>query len=108
MKGKENAVSNAQLQEIMHVSRREVSKAIHELRASGQIIVSDTHGYYIPENSEELIAGYNNLWRTAVSILAVLKPMRSEIVRQGLLPQTAEGKAREARKRKDEPQAEDS
>ncbi len=43
--GKENAVSNCDLQQITNASRREVSKAIHELRASGQIIVSDSHGY---------------------------------------------------------------
>lgn len=106
--GKEKAVTNADLQESLHLSRREISATMHQLRQSGHIIVGDNHGYYTPATDEELIAGYNNLWKKAVSNLAVLKPMRAEIVKRGLLPMTAEAMAREARKRKDEPQAENT
>ena len=97
--GKENAVSNAQLQETMHISRREVSAAIHALRAEGMIICAD-QGYYMPKDDAELIAGYDILWKRAVSGLSTLKSMRAEIVKRGLLPMTAEGKAQEARRNK--------
>lgn len=100
-KGKENAVTNAELQEIMHVSRREVSQAIHELRASGQIIVSDNHGYYTPNTEAELICGYDTLWKKSVSLLAVLKNTRREIKRKNLFPLTAEARAKEARKKRE-------
>lgn len=105
-KGKENAVTNAQLQEIMHVSRREISAAIHELRAEGQMICADLHGYYIPQTDAELIAGYNTLWLKAVSNLAVLKPMRREIKRKDLLSLTAEAKARERKRYEQKAEAE--
>ena len=92
--GKENAVSNNDLQQVMHTTRRGVSTVIHDLRAEGMIICAD-QGYYKPKDDEELIQGYDILWKRAVSSLSALKPMRAEIVKRGLLPKTAEGKARQ-------------
>lgn len=88
--GKKNAVTNADLQQVMHVSRREISAAIHELRAEGMIICADTHGYYIPSTDQELIAGYDCLWKKAVNGLAALRAMRREIKSKNLYPLTAE------------------
>ena len=92
--GKENAVTNADLQQIMHTSRREISQMIHILREQGLIVCADSQGYFIPQTDNELIQGYDLLWKKAVSNLAVLKAMRREIKKRNLLPQTAEAKAR--------------
>lgn len=100
--GKENAVTNADLQQIMHTSRREVSQMIHLLREQGSIICGDSQGYYKPQTDNELIQGYDVLWKKAVSNLAVLKAMRREIKKRNLLPQTAEATARQARRQKHE------
>lgn len=93
--GRENAVSNNDLQQVMHTTRRGVSTVIHDLRAEGMIICATRQGYYKPKDDEELIQGYDILWKMAVSSLSALKPMRAEIVKRGLLPKTAEGKARQ-------------
>ena len=97
-KGKENAVSNETLQGMTHSTRREVSAMIHALRQKGIIIVSSDHGYYIPQDSAELIGGYDILWKRSVSMLSALKTMRAEIRKRGLLSQTAEAKTRERKK----------
>ena len=94
-KGKNKAVTNRTLQEITNLSRREVSATVHALREQGMIICSDTHGYYIPSDTAELISGYNTLWKKAVSNLAALKTMRAEIKRRGVLSETAEAKGRQ-------------
>jgi len=96
-KGKQNAVSNETLQGMTHSTRREVSAMIHALRQKGIIIVSDK-GYYIPVSNDELISGYDILWKRSVSMLSALKTMRAEIRKRGLLSQTAEAKARERKK----------
>jgi len=97
-RGKENAVSNLTLQRITGSTRREVSAMIHALRQKGLIIVSDK-GYYIPVSNDELISGYNILWKRSVSMLSALKTMRAEIRKRGLLSETAEAKSRKARKK---------
>lgn len=105
-KGKENAVNNAYLQEVLHTSRREVSAAIHELRAEGHLICADNHGYYTADTDEELVTGYDTLWKKATSNLATLKSMRREIQRRNLLQLTAEAKAREKRRNEQKTKAE--
>ena len=96
--GKENAVSNKELQKILNLPRREVSRLIHEARLNGAVICSNNHGYYAPANDQELIDGYDTLWKKSVHGLASQKAMRAEIVRRGLKALTYEAQVREYQK----------
>lgn len=97
--GRENAVTNHDLQVMTGCSRREVSEMVHSLRIGGEIICSGNEGYFKPATDQELIAGYMTLWRKAVSNLSALKAMRREVKRKGLLP---------PRKKRDESQTENT
>ena len=104
--GKEKAVKNADLQKQTNLTRREISKAVHDFRQKGMIICSDSHGYYIPKNEEELVQGYNVLWGKAIGNLSVLKPMRKEVKKRGLYGLTREAQSRQGKK--DEQKAKDN
>ena len=92
-------MSNAELQNLMHLSRREISAEIHRLREEGMIICADVNGYYIPTSNEELLAGYDNLWKKAVTGLAALRVMRREIKNRGLYMLTSEYKSRKEKRK---------
>lgn len=95
--GRKKAVSNGCLQEQLSLTRREVSKLVHDARMSGYVINSD-RGYYIPTTDDEYICGYDHLWSKSVSVLSSQKAVRAEIVRRGLLDQTKEARSRERKK----------
>ena len=103
--GKEKAVKSKELQEQLHLTRREVSQAVHDLRQKGMSICSDTYGYYIPKNGEELVQGYDCLWGKVIGNLSALKPMRREVKAKGLFTETREYRARK-KKQTDEQKTE--
>ena len=92
--GKEKAVSNADLQESLHLKRRDVYRLIHEARCNGFVVCSGNYGYYRPKTKEEYIEGYNTLWRMATSLLSALKAQRKIIKHNGWYPETIECKYR--------------
>ena len=52
--GKENAIRSADLMEILSIpSTRELRHIIANARLSGEIILSDSNGYYLPSQGEE-------------------------------------------------------
>lgn len=104
--GKENAVKSKDIQEKLHLTRREVSQAVHDLRQKGMIVCSDSHGYYTPKDEKELVQGYNVLWGKAIGNLSVLKPMRKEVKKRGLYGLTREAQSRQ--RKKDEQKAKDN
>lgn len=98
-RGKENALSNECLQDMLHQTRRQVSKTVHDARQSGMLISSTNQGYFIAESDEEIVESYDRLYSMAVSILGSLKTMRREIKKRNLYQYTKEARIRQKGKR---------
>lgn len=83
--GKENAISGEELAILMNTSKREISELVHEARTNGIMVVSDSCGYYIPENDDEILACYNRLRKHSISQLSAMKVFRQYLKEKGLL-----------------------
>ena len=83
--GKENAVSGSELAVLLNRSKREVSELVHEARTNGLMVVSDSCGYYVPKNDDEILACYNRLRKHSISQLASMKVFRKYLKARGLL-----------------------
>ena len=46
--GEQNAISARELSQLLHCHRRKITLAINHLRCNGEVICSNTHGYYRP------------------------------------------------------------
>ena len=54
-RGSASAMSAPELQRALGLSdRRDVNSLVHRLRVSGVVILSNTQGYYLPENKAEI------------------------------------------------------
>ena len=58
-RGQENAKTATELQALLgYRTQREVTKEVHRLRKSGEVICSSTHdpfGYFLPENNSDVL-----------------------------------------------------
>lgn len=77
--GRENATSSKQLQQISGLSERELRKAIEQLRRSECVILSNSKGYFFPENQAELRSFVKQEKSRALSILRTLKPAKKRL-----------------------------
>lgn len=93
-KGKEHAISNSTLQDVLHLTRRDVSAAVLAARLDGIIIASDHHGYYIPVTDDELLQHYRLHHKQAVTLLASLTPVRRVLVKKGIKPEGNEDRGK--------------
>ncbi len=82
-KGKENAISRAQLCEITGLSDREVRGAIFEEREAGVLILSDSgaRGYWLPGSVEELEAYAKQMEKRAKKIFIASRAARKELAK---------------------------
>ncbi len=83
-KGKENGISNKDLQKALGVNRRRVCELIAQARKSGAVICSGVSGYYRPADTAELEEFYRINRARAISLLAVLKQSRRELIAAGV------------------------
>ena len=72
--GRENATSSKRLQQISGLCERDLRKAIEHLRRSECVILSNSKGYFFPENQAELRNFVKQEKSRALSILRTLKP----------------------------------
>ena len=79
--GKENALTRAELCDMMKVTDRAVRLMIAEARAEGAIIINaqDGKGYYLSEDPADLRRQYNSNRRRALSILRQQKFLRRKL-----------------------------
>lgn len=80
-KGRENAVTRAQLVAQLHLPDRKVRNMIEEARRRGEIIINrqDGAGYYTSEALPDLQRQYNANQNRAMSILVQQKYLRRKI-----------------------------
>ena len=83
-KGKENGISNKDLQRALGVNRRRVCELIATARKNGDVICSGITGYYRPADTAELEEFYRVNRARAISLLVVLKPSRRELEAAGV------------------------
>lgn len=74
--GKDNALHQEQLAEIMGVSRDTVKHLVREARKNGAEILSGVHGYYFPKDDEERSAFVHMLTKQATTRLKTVKPIK--------------------------------
>ena len=61
--GNENRITSAEISQRLGISGAEVRKQVNSLRCDGNPIASDSHGYYIANESSDLdhtIASFNS------------------------------------------------
>ena len=76
-KGKENAISTADLSKAVGVSNiRELRKLVANERKAGEIIASSNNGYFIPANIREIEEFVHTLDSKARSIMVALQSAR--------------------------------
>ena len=85
-KGRENAISRAQLSRITGNPDREVRNQIAEARKDGDIILNrqDGLGYYQPDKPEEVLRWYRQEHARAMKILMNLTPVRHWLKENGI------------------------
>lgn len=84
--GEGNAVSGDSLSIMSGLSDRERKFQIQKARKDGIIICSNEHGYFYPDNVEEIASFYKRLHNSAITTLTVLKTTRAELIKSGLNP----------------------
>ena len=76
-KGKKNAISNRELQTLLHIDRRDIQRFIRAARLKGVIICGfggKNGGYFIPETFEEIIEYVRTAKKVINSIIEALLP----------------------------------
>ena len=84
--GRDNAVPREYLMEATGLSDREVRKEIEKARKNGYIIINrqDGKGYYISDNTDDLLQQYKQNKRRAMSILVQQKYLRKKLKELGV------------------------
>ena len=59
--GEQNAISARELSQLLHCHRREITLAINALRCGGEVICSNTHGYYRPTCVQDAMRTYRHM-----------------------------------------------
>ena len=59
--GEQNAISARELSQLLHCHRREITLAINALRCGGEVICSNTHGYYRPTCVQDAARTYRHM-----------------------------------------------
>ncbi len=84
--GEENAISCISLSIMCGLSERNTQSQVQKARRDGVIICSNEHGYFYPEDNEELRSFYRRLRCGALTTLSVLKNTRAELRKRGYEP----------------------
>lgn len=87
-KGKKNAISNRELQTLLHIDRRDIQRFIRAARLKGVVICGlggRNGGYFIPETLEEVIDYVKTAKKTIISIIEALEPAEAYIAKGGVL-----------------------
>lgn len=75
--GEQNAISGKDAAKLLGFSdARAFQIAVNAERRTGSLILSNGHGYYRPENKEEVRRCYQTIRKRAVSTMAMLVEMR--------------------------------
>ena len=59
--GEQNAISARELSQLLHCHHREITLAINGLRCGGEVICSNTHGYYRPTRVQDAKSTYRHM-----------------------------------------------
>ena len=59
--GEQNAISARELSQLLHCHRRKITLAINYLRCNGEVICSNTHGYYRPACVQDAVRTYRHM-----------------------------------------------
>jgi biotin operon repressor len=78
-KGRENALHQEQLAEILGVSRDTVKSLVRKARKNGAEILSGISGYYYPKDDEERKAFVYTLSKQAFTRLKTARPIKSTL-----------------------------
>ena len=82
--GKENAKSGNELRNLLGLKNyREVTMLIFQARNEGKIICSSTHGYYLPQNQEEVKAFSRGMHHRIKEMKKSVKPADDLLLKEG-------------------------
>lgn len=59
--GEQNAISARELSQLLHCHRRKITLAVNHLRCNGEVICSNTHGYYRPACVQDAVRTYRHM-----------------------------------------------
>lgn len=83
-KGEDNAISLCDLSSLCGCRERETKLSVQKARLDGIIICSNEHGYFYPENLNDIWAFYKRYHSSALTTLTMIKHARAELVRNGI------------------------
>ena len=75
-KGKENAIHQKDLADLLNVKPHIVKYYVHKARREGYEICSGKNGYYLPVNDDERREFYNMMKKSALSHFVSAKPVK--------------------------------
>lgn len=77
-------ISMSQLSSMLGCTDREIRKFISQARRSGEVIASDSGGYFVTDNATELARHYKSAYRRAISTFVSLKQERKLLKDAGI------------------------
>ena len=81
--GEQNAISARELSQILHCHRRKITLAINHLRCNGEVICSNTHGYYRPACVQDAVRTYRHMTSRQREIARAAKSAKAYIQDHG-------------------------
>lgn len=83
--GEKNAMGRKELCKLLNVHDRYLREIIEQARRNGAIIINrqNGHGYYVSNDTSEILRQYKSDRARALSILARCKHMRKKLVESG-------------------------
>lgn len=77
--GEENAKHMAWVAKELDISERKIRERVQQERAAGCLICATVKGYFRPKNRHEIRATRDKLKKTAIGILASIKPFNEAL-----------------------------
>ena len=77
--GEENAIHMSRVAKELDISERKIRERVQQERAAGCLICSSVKGYFRPKNRHEIRATRDKLKKTAIGILASIKPFNEAL-----------------------------
>lgn len=81
--GEQNAISARELSQLLHCHRRKITLAINYLRCNGEVICSNTHGYYRPTCVQDAVRTYRHMASRQREIARAAKSAKEYIQNHG-------------------------
>ncbi len=83
--GEKNAIGRKELCRLLNVHDRYLRELIEQARRNGAIIINrqNGHGYYVSNDTSEILRQYKSDRSRALSILARCKHMRKKLIESG-------------------------